>query len=89
MSKAIIVMNMPKKCGNCPICQGIARDGDYVCSIQDEDGNERGWNDGGYSKPDWCPLKPLPEKQKLTFATHGEDMITLGWNAAIEAIEGG
>lgn len=42
MSKAVLVINTPKKCGDCPICQGVAMDGDYVCSIRDKDGNEQG-----------------------------------------------
>lgn len=86
MSKAVLVMDMPETCNNCDflyMAEGDLYD-DFcvlnrinVPSIKKE------------KRSDYCPLKPLPEKQKLTFATHGEDMITMGWNAAIEAIEGG
>lgn len=57
MRKAMLIMDMPDTCGKCQLCQGVAVDGDYVCSIFDEYGNERGYDDGKYSKPDWCPLQ--------------------------------
>ncbi len=56
MRKAVLVIDMPETCGKCQLCQGVALDGDYVCSILDEDGNKRGYDDGKYGKPDWCPL---------------------------------
>ena len=57
MKKAMLIMDMPDTCGRCQLCQGVALDGDYVCSIFDKDGNEQGYNDGKYSKPEWCPLQ--------------------------------
>ena len=52
MSKAILVMDMPKKCTECAICQH-----------QDE-----GWlyctychrNAHVFNIPDWCPLREIP-----------------------------
>lgn len=57
MRKAVLVIDMPETCGGCQLCQGVAMDGSYVCSIFDENGNDRFYDDGKYSKPDWCPLK--------------------------------
>lgn len=57
MRKAVLTIDMPDTCGRCCLCQGVAMDGSYICSIPDEDGNERGYDDGKYEKPDWCPLQ--------------------------------
>lgn len=89
MSKAVLVIEMPEKCQDCPICQGVAMDGTHVCSILDEDGNEQSHDDGGYSKPDWCPLKPMPEKKKEDYRSEFARGIKKGWNDAIKAIDNG
>lgn len=83
MSKAVLVMDMPKACIDCPL--HFYNDPEFWCGLN---GNDLLTDDIETYKPIWCPLKPLPEKQSITFSRHGEDMITLGWNAAIEAIEG-
>ena len=91
MSKAILVIDMPNGCDGCPICRGIASDGDFVCSIKDKDGNEQGFYDGEYERPDYCPLKPLPEKKLQIPVMHDYDggyshgMIR-GWNDCIDEI---
>jgi hypothetical protein len=80
MSKAVLVMDMPESCRKC----GFS-DEDAYCTIPgfgEEVDTVEGW------KHPKCPLKPLPQKQKLTFIEPGQDAITMGWNAAIEEIEG-
>ena len=61
MRKAMLTIDMPDTCGKCQLCQGVAMDGNYMCSIFDEYGNERGYDDGKYGKPDWCPLQLVEE----------------------------
>lgn len=47
--------------------------------------------------PDWCPLKPLPKKKKVTGIYNGEyfkaggklPSYKIGWNDCINAITGG
>lgn len=57
MSVYIKGMKMPKRCFECPAIETI--DGLY-CSITDKDlRKEHGIN---LTRPDWCPLRPLPEK---------------------------
>ena len=57
MSVIVMGMQMPKRCFECPIID--ATDG-FWCSAADKDlRKEHGIN---LSKPDWCPLRPLPEK---------------------------
>lgn len=54
--KAILVIDMPEDCRECPVqscgfCQ--AKDGGKsICDIK--------------IKPDWCPLRPAPEKRHTT-----------------------
>lgn len=58
MSKAILVMDMPKSCRDCSIMftdihsDYCPRNGQDVFDYVDND-----------TKPDWCPLKYVPKKQ--------------------------
>lgn len=44
-------------------------------------------------KPDWCPLKPLPERKEYIVPIDNvesqKDIIAVGWNACIDKITGG
>lgn len=58
MSKGIIVLDLPE---NCMGCQFRANKVDIKCSI----------NHGRYipdkeTKPEWCPIKPAPERKPET-----------------------
>lgn len=93
MSKAVLVMNMPENCGSCmfPIrcmdelnCEPMLKDYENGLTeidpiIEDED-----------EKPDWCPLRPLPEKKEEA----KEPLATRyyraeGWNDCLDEITGG
>lgn len=87
MSKAVLVMDMPDTCGRCQLCQGVAMDGDYVCSVPNECGDERGYNDGKYGKPDWCPLRLAPEEQLIWFDDETSDW-ERGYNSCLHEILG-
>ena len=84
MSKAILVMDMPKNCFDCRFqemgfCEAVHSVGEM---IPDDDLE---------SKPDWCPLREMPEKKK-TIGTESETERTYmncGWNDCIDAIGGG
>lgn len=79
MSKAILVMDMPSCCRKCDLrvigaynfCTGTGGRKIDQMTIINED-----------IKPDWCPLRELPQKQ--------EDLPTNiyreGWNACINDI---
>ena len=56
MSKALLIIDMPRYCGICP-CFG--QDEDFIfCGVNDE--ILHGYH--GYSKrPDWCPLIDIKE----------------------------
>lgn len=67
--KAILVIDMPSKCGECPLAYrdmlGV------VCELND-DGYVKEWK-----KPNWCPLRPLPKKNEIK--NEEEFMNVCGW----------
>lgn len=80
MPKAVLVMDMPECCADC-YCGYFERDTkelNLVCGATGEDANNVG-------KPDWCPLRELPEK-----ANHpdycDDGRFDKGWNACLDEI---
>lgn len=58
MNKAIIVLDMPEHCDYCHF--GYYSDGRILrCQYSDETIEDI------KAKPEWCPLKPLPEKYEI------------------------
>ena len=96
MSKAILVIDMPECCADCP-CSFFERNNpelNLICGCSGEDANNIG-------KPDWCPLRLVPEKlpeeyeNKIktldgTWLTtkHGIDSVAVGYNKCIDKILG-
>ena len=91
MSKAVLVMDMPNSCMGCNFlycdvesnvdsCQ--AREISKPINLEKED------------KPDWCPLRPMPDKNEILhtnqyqFGVLGRGF-SEGWNACIDKILGG
>lgn len=54
--KAVLVMDMPDMCIDCPI-SGYSDEGRPFCE------NTKRYLDTFCWKPDWCPLVELPEKE--------------------------
>ena len=87
MSKAILVTDMPKNCFDCRFqemgfCEAVHSVGEM---IPDDDLE---------SKPDWCPLREIPEKLPLQGDVSDlqkmlEEMRRASWNACIDSIGGG
>lgn len=84
MPKAVLVMDMPEQvCQKCILCYET-EDDEYLCCAVGKlvpDGE----------KPDWCPLRELPEK--MPDLEHGyenveKSIIRTGWNACLNAIAG-
>ena len=86
MSKSAFVMKTPENCRSC-MHIGTFR---YFCRITCKDIEDAS------VKPDWCPLKPLPDKMKLTgvygreyFQSNGKmPSYKIGWNDCIDEITG-
>lgn len=82
MAKAVLVMDdMPECCADC-CCGYFERDSkelNLICGATGEDANNVG-------KPDWCPLRELPEKANHPdYCDNGR--FDKGWNACLDAID--
>lgn len=79
MSKAFLVMDMPSGCIRCPMY-------DYVpslCFLTDKFQN----NISEDFKPDWCPLRELPKKQKHSCIDNEfQRGAKTGYNACIDEL---
>lgn len=61
MDKAILVIDMPRSCMECDI-RFMDEYSDW-CPVHVYEGQEDVFKYKiNFTKPDWCPLKPLPEK---------------------------
>ena len=83
MAKAVLVMDMPECCVDC--CCGYferyTKELNLVCGATGEDANN-------VDKPDWCPLRELPE-HKRTIGTDSERnriLMNAGYNACLDEI---
>ena len=99
MSKAILVMDMPKSCFYCDLCHTRDYnprhkwDGDKYCGIEDLDVNKyySAAYDDELIKPEWCPLKKLPNRKNgndKLFMYDTDNHYEQGWNACLEEIVG-
>lgn len=87
MAKAVLVIDMPEQvCQKCTLCYET-EDDEYLCYAIGKlvpDGE----------RPDWCPLRELPERMEVcgtynaAYCAKGGSYTT-GWNACLDAIEGG
>ena len=87
MSKGIIVVNMPNTCFNCRMGFENEYYDQFECYFKP---GEEIKSDG--ERPDWCPIKPMPEKKppiKQTVSpmiTEQYEIYDKGWNACIDEI---
>lgn len=96
MRKSVLVMNTPENCLDCRFCYELDEGAEACCSISDDDKDvslmkkidcEYGYCQG---KPDWCPLKPLPEEKKEEYWRSKLSLAWIrGWNTCISKIKGG
>ena len=54
INKAILVIDMPETCGDCPLCVGYEYDLAHECCLK-----YKGYVEAK-DKPEWCPLKTSP-----------------------------
>lgn len=83
MSKSVLVIDTPENCLDCQFCYELDEGVEAYCSISDDDKDtslmkkidcEYGYCQG---KPDWCPLKELPNKKNWGEIFNGN---VKGWN---------
>ena len=100
MSKSVLVIDTPENCYNCPFGTEYCGSSNYdgSCELAECLGNimilitEEQYDYESKTKPDWCPLKPLPERKNFVNSTNGieanANVYSAGWNGCIDAITG-
>lgn len=93
MQKAVLILDMPKKCKKCRFKDTNHHLEDIcLCKTEkDKDGGEYFKEIVDLkTKPDWCPLKPMPEKMHVCGKYPQEDKIVpsykIGYNACIDEL---
>ena len=75
MSKCFLVMDMPKSCCSCNMCNS-----NDECILQDEDANFKA-SDSWEELRKGCPLRELPEKKEAD-----DKAAMIGYNACIDEL---
>ena len=88
MAKAVLTMDMPQSCFQ---CRFLRIDTEYVGVIESCGALEVGrqLDTESYDKPDWCPLRELPEKIPEDNRNGGysySEGCDTGWNACLDEI---
>ena len=98
MSKSVLVIDTPENCYDCPFGTAYCGELEYVgyCEIADCLDydvilmTEEHYDCESKSRPEWCPLKPLPEKKEYVDPTSSakakKNIIAVGWNTCINMI---
>lgn len=87
MAKAVLVMDMPETCFGCNFGY-LGFDEEDTCQAYEK---VRKIDSDTYEKPDWCPLRKLPEEKeelpvdKYEFGSIGKTFVS-GWNACLNKI---
>ena len=88
MKKAVLLMNVPEKCLDCNLCV-LDMDGSISCYYNKREiCSNVGENN---SRPNWCPLRPLPDRKEITETYKWEDRLPsfkCGWNWCLDEITG-
>lgn len=87
MSKSVLVIDTPERCIDCEIGQDYSNIIEICVSCPIA--GKSALDGEAESIPDWCPLKPLPEKITRVAVTDHWNSIKAGWNNCIDAITGG
>ena len=91
--KSVMVIDTPKTCIECPFCEELdPQEWWGECCITKK--NIYAYGDEEIKVPEWCPLRPLPEKAAVDESMLGigfDDFNTLyylGFNECIDMISG-
>lgn len=86
MEEGVVIFKIPQCCTKCPFWR---IDGsDSYCGISKKDVNYVNCK----TRPDWCPIKPMPKRMKLQEETDLnvkiENVARAAWNKCIDYLEG-
>jgi hypothetical protein len=85
MAKAILVMDMPSSCIDCPL--HYYDEPKLWCGLNEK---EMETEDIETYKPTWCPLRECPQKKRIISEPSFDGRIrVMGYNACIDEILGG
>ena len=88
MKKAVLLMDVPETCLDCNLCV-LDTDGSISCYYNKREiCSNVGENN---SRPNWCPLRPLPDRKEITETYKLEDRLPsfkCGWNWCLDEITG-
>ena len=88
MKKAVLLMDVPETCLDCNLCV-LDTDGSISCYYNKREiCSNVGENN---SRPNWCPLKSLPDRKEITETYKWEDRLPsfkCGWNWCLDEITG-
>lgn len=82
MAKAVLVMDMPENCFKCKLQNWLNCRIANKCHV-------------GEYRPDWCPLRELPEKKETTYPqacytnSYWTDEMKAGFNTCLNEMLGG
>lgn len=79
MSKAILIVDMPKSCGLCKLCEVNI---DWCNAMDISLANYEEYT----KRPNWCPLKEVPGKKEPDSLTDSVYFEALGYNTCIDEI---
>ena len=88
MAKAVLVMDMPESCFGCNFLYCNVDAGIDSCQAMEV---SRIVDSETYKRPDWCPIRELPERkeelpvEKYEFGGIGKAFVS-GWNACLDEI---
>ena len=89
MAKAVLIMDMPESCDMCDFVddEQPPRYGEKTlyCGVP---GIGEDVTDYIECRPEFCPLRELPERKKLTYADWDADNKEGGWNDCLDKILG-
>lgn len=81
MNKSVLVINTPKYCALCVLRSGVLHP---FCRVNNRDITDLS------IRPDWCPLKPLPEEKEKEYWRSKLSLAWIrGWNTCISKIKRG
>lgn len=64
--KGIIVVDIPEACVDCQFCAEFSEGIEAYCILKINEDEFREIDDYCQYVPEWCPIKPLPEKMKAS-----------------------
>jgi len=87
--KSVLVIETPRNCDEC-FCSAVHQDIDGLRHMCRFTWLELTGENMVQTRPKWCPLKPMPEKQDMMefHRANGIYSQRKGWNACLEEILG-